>query len=389
MKKILVSTIFGLLVLPNMALAESKSGITNDDVVIPSAPSVSVVSSLDEKGDSINERTLRRMSSSTMVFMLKSRGNTLINERLSSIESNKALIASNAKLTQGQKDIIIGQLSKSTALLNGIKTSLASSTDASSTKALVNSIYTSARVYGIVIPQARLEKRFYDLENHTKTLSETFLKVQIKIDEAKAQGKDVTVWQKSLDDAKMLVANDMNSIATALPKVIALTPQDYGTTSKAVIESANATLKTIVKDFASIKKSVHKPSLMNNATSSRKVTGNGSGKSSPLFGSSWVWVSGSEATSSVSVPSGEKFIVSFGEDNRVMSTTDCNSLNGSYKVEGNKLTFGPMAMTMMFCDGSQESVYVRMLSSVTSYTVVGTELKFTLNNGGVMLFKKK
>ena len=321
--------------------------------------------------------------------MFKSRGTALINERITSLESNKKAIIENKTLTQEQKDMLVGQLSKSSSLLLGLKNSIASSTDATSTRALVNSIYTSARVYGIVIPQVRLEKRFYDLENHAKVLSETFLKVQAKIDEAKAQGKDVTVWQKSLDDAKMLVANDMNSIAITLPKVIALTPQDYGTTSKAVIESANATLKSIVKDFASIKKSLHRPSSMNNATSSRKVIGNGSGKSSPLFGSSWVWVSGSDATSLVSAPSGEKFVVSFGEDNRVMSTTDCNSLNGSYKVEGNKLTFGPMAMTMMFCDGSQESVYARMLSSVTSYTVVGAELKFTLNNGGVMLFKKK
>jgi hypothetical protein len=109
-----------------------------------------------------------------------------------------------------------------------------------------------------------IARRIYDLQNHSVKLSDTFLKVQAKIDEYKGKGKDVTVWQKSLDDAKVKVAVDMNTLATALTKVAALKPADYGTSSKMVIDAVNTDLKNVAKDFNSIAKTLRKPAVLKN-----------------------------------------------------------------------------------------------------------------------------
>ena len=75
------------------------------------------------------------------------------------------------------------------------------------------------------------------------------------------------MWQKSLDDAKALVTRDTATLATLMTNVSVLKPADYGTTSKAVIESTNISLKAILKDFNSIKKNLHR----SNSMSSRKL----------------------------------------------------------------------------------------------------------------------
>jgi heat shock protein HslJ len=238
-----------------------------------------------------------------------------------------------------------------------------------------------------VVPQVRIEKRIFDLQNHSQKLSDTFLKVQAKIDEYKAKGKDVTVWQKTLDDSKMLVANDMNTLANALTKAAALKPSDYGTTSKATIESINNDIKNVVKDFNSIKKNLHKPNTMGDV--SRKVKGDGVGSNSPLFGTSWIWTTSTVAGVSTAAPVGGKFVLSFGEDNRVNSTTDCNGVGGSYSLGANNtLSFGQFMSTMMFCEGSRESEYSSQLMKTASYAIDGTTLRLT-NASGTMVFTKK
>ncbi len=111
----------------------------------------------------------------------------------------------------------------------------------------------------------------------------------------------------------------------------------------------------------------------------------------PLFGTSWSWVetvllSGEH----VKAPLGDKFVLSFGEDGHAMSTTDCNSMNGSYVVSGEVLSFGPMMSTKMFCEGSQEGNYSEALALTNSYTIEGNEMHLNLNRDyGMMVFVKK
>lgn len=362
------------------ALFGSVSVFADNDVIIPSSPVLTIVSPVKEKEES---------SVWKKAFRVKYIGDNLIKERINALTSNMKVVAGDKSLTTEQKTALTTILTTNINGLTTLRATLASSTDATTTKALVSSIFSNFRIYGIVIPQVRIEKRIYDLQNHSTKLSDIFLSIQKKINDAKVKGNDVTVWQKSLDDAKVLVANDMNTLTNLFTKVALLKPADYGTTSKAVIESANKDLRLVLEDFNTIKKNAHRPSGMN--SSSKKINGDESSEhmSSPLSGTSWIWVSSTVNGSVAASPAGGKFVVSFGKENRVHSTTDCNSIGGRYTVGVNGVvSFGPFMSTMMHCEGSHQLRYSQALSKTSSYTINGTSLTLT-NASGTMLFTKK
>ena len=64
--------------------------------------------------------------------------------------------------------------------------------------------------------------------------------------------------------------------------------------------------------------------------------------------------------------------LSFNEDQKVAGNASCNNFFGSYTMDGDKLSFGLLSSTQMFCavpDGlmEQESAYLAALESATGY----------------------
>ncbi len=71
------------------------------------------------------------------------------------------------------------------------------------------------------------------------------------------------------------------------------------------------------------------------------------------------------------------------EDGGVSGIASCNNYFGSYTVDGDSLTFGPLGSTLMACEGpiqDQETAYLTLLSQVDAYAVDGDTL--TLRSGG-------
>ena len=63
----------------------------------------------------------------------------------------------------------------------------------------------------------------------------------------------------------------------------------------------------------------------------------------------------------------EAFTLTFA-DGRVQGATDCNHFSGAYTAGDRKIQFDDkMAMTKMYCEGSQETEFVKMLLEVRSY----------------------
>lgn len=85
----------------------------------------------------------------------------------------------------------------------------------------------------------------------------------------------------------------------------------------------------------------------------------------------------------------EAFTLVLREDGVVMGTSDCNRFSGAYRSTGNKLSFGNMAATRMYCENSQEADFLKQLGAVDSYFIDGEgrlvlQLKF---DSGSMLFR--
>jgi heat shock protein HslJ len=70
----------------------------------------------------------------------------------------------------------------------------------------------------------------------------------------------------------------------------------------------------------------------------------------------------------------------------------CNTFSGGYTVEGNAMTIGPLATTLMACTNppgatEQESSYLGLLSTVDAFEVSGDQL--TLSSQDIVVLKYK
>ncbi len=104
----------------------------------------------------------------------------------------------------------------------------------------------------------------------------------------------------------------------------------------------------------------------------------------------WVWSSTLTNDGMETIPRQSfKFTITFGKDGRFSATTDCNSASGTYTASNGLITFGPIAQTKMFCEGSLESVFIGSLQNASGYHFTSKgelilDLKF---DSGSVVFK--
>ena len=224
------------------------------DPIVPAVPLGTTITAQAEGSTTLNTTKLTRIQAT---------GAQLIKQRISSLNSLTTQINA-SKLGTDQKATLTASIATNISGLTSLGGQIASATDASSTKSLVQSIYTNFRIYAVFIPQIKWEKRINDLQNHIVKLGDTFAKVQANIDAAKAKGKDVSVWQASLTAAKASVATDSTQLTTLWTNVMAIKPADYPTSSKTQFATVSTGVKAVVNDLQGIAKKIHRPTMTNN-----------------------------------------------------------------------------------------------------------------------------
>lgn len=79
-------------------------------------------------------------------------------------------------------------------------------------------------------------------------------------------------------------------------------------------------------------------------------------------------------------------------NNLVMGKNSCNNYTGSFKAEGNKISFDEgMAATKMFCEGQGETTYMSTLQKIDGFTITNDGKTLNLLKGDVemMRFERK
>ena len=91
------------------------------------------------------------------------------------------------------------------------------------------------------------------------------------------------------------------------------------------------------------------------------------------------------------IPDPSKYTVSFGDDGRAVFTVDCNRGNSPWQAEvagtdSGTLTFGPLALTRMFCpQPSADTEVAAALGRVRSFLLSDGKLHLSLEaDSGVM-----
>ena len=104
----------------------------------------------------------------------------------------------------------------------------------------------------------------------------------------------------------------------------------------------------------------------------------------------WRWVRASYNDGRQIVPrQSSRFTLEFADNGRFSATTDCNSMSGSYTATKNTISFGPIASTEMYCEGSQEADFAALLEGAQGYHFTSRgelvlELKF---DSGTVTFR--
>jgi len=109
---------------------------------------------------------------------------------------------------------------------------------------------------------------------------------------------------------------------------------------------------------------------------------------SSLDGTSWQLVSYVDEQGETREPvAGSEPTINF-EDGTAGGNTGCNNYSGSYTVDGDQISFGPIAMNLMACPDeqmAQEQAYLAALGNVTSYAVTDEQLTLANDAGEPIL----
>lgn len=81
------------------------------------------------------------------------------------------------------------------------------------------------------------------------------------------------------------------------------------------------------------------------------------------------------------------YSLTFAPDGNVGAQLDCNTGGGSYELDGNGISFGPVVSTLMFCsEDSLASNFGVALTRVESYAISGDELILSAEDGTSLRF---
>ena len=114
-----------------------------------------------------------------------------------------------------------------------------------------------------------------------------------------------------------------------------------------------------------------------------------------LAGTSWEAVNynnGKQAV--VGVITDTTLTADFGKDGTLSGKAGCNTYSGDYKTNGNQITIGPLASTMMACDQpagvmDQETQYLAALQSAATYQIEGNVLELRTKDDALAAILQK
>lgn len=82
----------------------------------------------------------------------------------------------------------------------------------------------------------------------------------------------------------------------------------------------------------------------------------------------WVWISALYNDERELKPNRTNaFTLTFNSDGKFSATTDCNSMGGTYTATAGIISFSNIFQTEMYCEGSQESDFAKLLENASGY----------------------
>ncbi len=203
------------------------------------------------KQEKMQERTDTRMDN------LKNRANQEITRRIASLQKLLTRISEIKKITDSQKASFTSQVQTEINNLTTLQAKIQADTDTATLKTDVQSIVQSYRVYALFMPKIEILGAADRILTTSDQVTAEVTKLQTKIDEAKAKGKDVTTLQALLTDLQAKVTDAKLQAQNAITTVTPLTPDGYPG-NKTSLESARTMIKTGHQDLLTAREDAKK-----------------------------------------------------------------------------------------------------------------------------------
>ncbi len=107
-----------------------------------------------------------------------------------------------------------------------------------------------------------------------------------------------------------------------------------------------------------------------------------------LTGTSWRLVSYGPASAPKPAMPDVETNLTFRPDGKLTGNMGCNGFGGDYTIQGEKITFGPIAATLMACSDpqmAQEGAAFQVLKDTASFKLDGGTLTITSADGNTVL----
>ncbi len=83
---------------------------------------------------------------------------------------------------------------------------------------------------------------------------------------------------------------------------------------------------------------------------------------------SWQWISVTYSDGTKIIPKQTRaFTLDFNNDGTFSATTDCNRIGGKFEAKNGAIKFGDITTTLMYCEGSQEADFQKVLTRAAGY----------------------
>lgn len=193
---------------------------------------------------------------------LKTRGDTLITERLTSLNNMLTRVNAMTRLSADEKTTLTTNITNDINGLTTLKAKIDADTDGVTAAADIKSIYTIYRVYAEFDPQTALFATTDAISTSIDQLTMLATKLQARINQAQTGGNNVSSLTTLLTDMQSKIADAKTQSTTAQSDVAGLTPSAFNTnptgthatfvTAHNLMSTARTDLQTAIQDAKQI-----------------------------------------------------------------------------------------------------------------------------------------
>ncbi len=197
------------------------------------------------------------------IAKIKDHAGKEIDRRIAALGELSSRIGEMKHITEGSKATLTTNIQTQVTALNDLKTKITADTDTATLRADVESVTKSYRIFMLIIPQGHLTASSDRVIDISALMSAVLSKLQARVAEISASGKDVTAMNASLTDLAAKIAEAKTQAEAAIGVIAALQPDEGDKVkmaantaalkdSRSKIKTAEVSLKAARADIKSV-----------------------------------------------------------------------------------------------------------------------------------------